>query len=513
MPTHQILQRFKAIVPNLCYKNDMATTKKTKAQLIAEIDELRRQNIYLIQSEEKRTRVEAELRARVLQQAVVAELGQQVLAGIDLPTLLNEATSLVAKTLKVEFCQVLELLPDRDILLLRAGVGWQPGLVGQAVVDAQPDSQEGYTLFSSEPVIVDTLSTDPRFKASSLLQSHNVVSGISVIIDAERWPFGVLSIHTGRHRVFTRNDINILQAVANVLATAIEHKRTQQALQEAYNQLELRVKERTTELETANEELKTFAYTVSHDLRAPLVNIKGFSGELHVTLEDIRLAIEPLLPQLDEQQQQIINIAFQQEIPEAVHFIDSSVNRMDSLVNAILKLSRLGRKELDFEPIEMEPLVQNVLKSLAHQIEQRQVKIRLDTLPTIVADRMAMEQIMGNILNNAIIYLDTNRPGKIEINSRRYPNETRFQVCDNGRGIAKDDSHKIFELFRRAGKQDVPGEGMGLAYVRTLIRRHGGRIWFESQPDAGTTFFFTIPNNLPQGENNANHRGRNHFAH
>jgi signal transduction histidine kinase len=490
----------------------MTTSKKTKAQLLAEIDELRRQNIYLIQSEEKRTRVEAELRARVLQQAVVAELGQRVLAGIDLPALLNEATTLVAKTLKVEFCQVLELLPDRDILLLRAGVGWQPGLVGKAVVDARPDSQEGYTLFSSEPVIVDTLSSDTRFKASPLLQSHCIVSGVSVIIDAERWPFGILSIHTAQHRVFTRNDINILQAVANVLATAIEHKRTQQALQVAYDQLELRVKERTAELEGANEELKTFAYTVSHDLRAPLVNIKGFAGELRATLEEVWPAIESLFPHLDEQQRQVIDAAFQQDIPEAVHFIDSSINRMDSLVSAILKLSRLGRKELDFEPVEMKPLAQNVLQSLAHQIEQRQVTIQLRPLPNVVADRTAMEQIMGNILNNAVVYLDSNRPGQIEISGQRYHHETRFQVRDNGRGIAVEDRHKIFELFRRAGKQDVPGEGMGLAYVRTLVRRHGGRIWFESQPDVGTTFFFTIPHNLPQGENDANHRGRNYSA-
>ena len=490
----------------------MTPQKKTKAQLLAEIDELRRENIYLIQSEEKRTRVEAELRARVRQQAVVAELGQQVLAGIDLPVLLNEATTLVAKTLKVEFCQVLELLPDRDILLLRAGVGWQPGLVGRATVDARPDSQEGYTLFSSEPVIVDTLSTDTRFKASPLLQSHNIVSGVSVIIDAERWPYGILSIHTRQHRVFIRDDINILQAVANVLATAIEHKHTQQALQEAYLKLELRVKERTAELEAVNEELKTFAYTVSHDLRAPLVNIKGFTGELRLTLEDVQAAIEPLLSQLDEPQRQIINSAFQQDIPEATHFIDTSVNRMDSLVNAILKLSRLGRKDLDFEPVEMEPLVKNVLKSLAHQIEQKQVQIQLDTLPTVVADHTAMEQVLGNILNNAVVYLNSNRPGRIEISGQRHFNETLFQIRDNGRGIAESDRHKIFELFRRAGKQDVPGEGMGLAYVRTLVRRHGGRIWFESQPDAGTTFFFTIPHNLSQGENNANDRGSNHSS-
>jgi signal transduction histidine kinase len=101
---------------------------------------------------------------------------------------------------------------------------------------------------------------------------------------------------------------------------------------------------------------------------------------------------------------------------------------------------------------------------------------------------------MSNILMNAVTYLDPERPGEIEITGQRKHNETHFQVRDNGRGIAENDMHKIFELFRRAGEQDVPGEGMGLAYVRTLVRRYGGRIWCESDLGVGTTFTFSIPN-------------------
>lgn len=476
----------------------MTNSNKSKAQLIEENNRLRQRITQLEASETKRRRVEAELRARALQQAVVAELGQRVLAGIDLPTLFNEVTALVADTLKVNFCQVLELLPDRDAMLLRAGVGWQEGLVGQAVVEAQPDSLMGYTLFSSEPVIVEDLQSDTRFSASSLLHQHGVVSGVSVIIDGAKWPFGVLSIHTNRRRVFTRADINILQAVANVLATAIEHRRTQDALQEAHDQLEQRVKERTAELQSANEELKTFAYIVSHDLRAPLVNIKGFVGELGFALEEVQPIIESTLPQLNEAQQQTLKTAFQEDIPEAMHFIDSSVTHMDHLVNAILRLSRLGRRDLDLEPIDMAALVQEVLSTLAHQIEQHPAQVTVEPLPQVVADRTAMEQIMGNLLTNAVIYLDPNRAGKIKITGRRNHKEVIFSIKDNGRGIAKDDMPKVFELFRRAGKQDVPGEGMGLAYVRTLVRRHGGRIWCESKPDEGTRFTFTIPKNIEQ---------------
>lgn len=479
----------------------MTRKVKTKSELKEEVGRLRQRVIELELAEEKRQRIEAELRARVQQQAVVAELGQRVLAGADLPTLLDETTLLVANTLGVDFCQILELLPDRDALLLRAGVGWQKGLVGQVLVDARPDSHMGYTLFSSEPVIVEHLESDNRFRTTSLLHQHHIVSGVSVIIDGEKWPFGVLSIHTCRQHTFTKDDINFLQAVANVLASAVEHKRTQEALNEAHEQLEKRVKERTAELQLANEELRTFAYIVSHDLRAPLVNIKGFVGELGFAIEDIRPLIEQVLPGLNKEQQQLLTTAFNEEIPEAMTFIDASVTRMDGLVNAILKLSRLGRRELYFEPINMNALVRSTLETLAHQIEQRQVRVTVDTLPQVIADQTSMEQIIGNILSNAVLYLHQDRPGEIKISGYRNHHETGFSIKDNGRGIATEDKQKVFELFRRAGRQDVPGEGMGLAYVRTLVRRHGGRIWFESEPESGTTFTFTISNHLEQGDN------------
>lgn len=243
-----------------------------------------------------------------------------------------------------------------------------------------------------------------------------------------------------------------------------------------------------------------FAYIISHDLRAPLVNIKGFTTELKYALQSLTAVIEPLLPGLSEDDQQEIANALQEDIPEALGFIDSSVNRMNNLINAILKLSRLGRRELSFESIEIKPLVDSILESLAHQIEQRQVTLTIGSLPTVIADRTALEQILGNILSNAINYLEPHRPGEIKISAEVTPTETIFHIRDNGRGIAAEDMHKVFELFRRAGRQDTPGEGMGLAYVRALVRRHSGFIWCDSELGVGTTFSFTISNQLKQGE-------------
>jgi signal transduction histidine kinase len=176
---------------------------------------------------------------------------------------------------------------------------------------------------------------------------------------------------------------------------------------------------------------------------------------------------------------------------------------MDDFINAVLKLSRLGRRELKLEPIDMNALVQATLQSLGHQIEERQVMVTVGALPTVVADRTSMEQIMGNLLTNAVLYLDPDRRREIEITAERDHDETIFHIRDNGRGIAEEDMDKVFAPFRRAGKQDVPGEGMGLPYVQALVRRHGGRIWCESEPGVGTTFTFTISNYLTKGGDHA----------
>ena len=183
-----------------------------------------------------RQRVEA-LKGSARQQTAVAELGQRALAGTDLSTLMNDTVALVAQALNVQFCKVLELLPDGTALLLRAGVGWKDGSVGSATVGAGTDSQAGYTLLHKEPVIVKDLRTETRFIGPPLLHEHGVVSGMSVIIPGQDQPFGVLGAHTTRRRMFTRDDVHFLQATANVLATALERKRAEEELKQTVSLL------------------------------------------------------------------------------------------------------------------------------------------------------------------------------------------------------------------------------------------------------------------------------------
>ena len=204
----------------------------------------------------ERRRVEQALTTHVLQQAGVAKLGQRALAGIDLDELCDQAVRLAAEGLQVDYTKVLELHPDGENLFLRAGVGWKEGSVGKITVGAGKDSQAGFTLISNEPVIVEDLRTETRFSGPSLLDDHGVVSGISIVISGRDKPFGVFGVHTTKKRTFSKEDINFLQAVANILAAEIERKRAETALQEEHDALELRVAERTAELVRINDELK-----------------------------------------------------------------------------------------------------------------------------------------------------------------------------------------------------------------------------------------------------------------
>lgn len=259
--------------------------------------------------------------------------------------------------------------------------------------------------------------------------------------------------------------------------------------------LEDRVKERTADLARANDEIQRFAYIVSHDLRAPLVNIVGFTSELETSMQDLQRFVA--VARVSEEEAPLAAAALtaaNADLPEAIGFVRASTGKMDRLINAILKLSREGRRELRPEPIDLHALFSAVAASVQHQLETKETKIEIaDTLPTVVSDRLALDQVFGNLIDNAIKYLDPSRPGVISISARVQGSQIVTDIADNGRGIAAADHERIFELFRRSGLQNVRGEGIGLAHVRALVRRLGGDITVESQLGQGSRFRVTMP--------------------
>ncbi|GAB4533792.1 MAG: hypothetical protein Tsb0014_19500 [Pleurocapsa sp.] len=179
----------------------------------------------------EQTQTALQLRIRLQQQAAIAKLGGQALLDVELEQLFTEATVLAAKHLEAEYSKVLQLSEDGTSMLLVAGVGWLSGLVGKATVSTELDSQAGYTLIANEPIVVEDLRQETRFRGPALLTDHQVVSGISTIIAGQDRPFGVLGIHTRQQRNFDGDDVNFVQAIANILATAIASKVQKKALQ------------------------------------------------------------------------------------------------------------------------------------------------------------------------------------------------------------------------------------------------------------------------------------------
>jgi signal transduction histidine kinase len=268
--------------------------------------------------------------------------------------------------------------------------------------------------------------------------------------------------------------------------------------------LEERVQERTTDLARANDEIQRFAYIVSHDLRAPLVNIMGFTSELETGVGTVSRFFDDV--QVDETNAAVrdAKLAVREDMPEAIGFIRASSVRMDSLINAILRLSREGRRTLKPERVDFGALLDLLASNIQHQISEAGGEVAvIRPIPALVSDRLALEQIFGNLLDNAVKYRDRNRPPKITIRASDAGRQVHLEVSDNGRGVAKEDHERIFELFRRSGVQDRPGEGIGLAHVRTLARRLGGDITVESELGAGTTFRVSLPRVLRKQDESA----------
>jgi signal transduction histidine kinase len=283
----------------------------------------------------------------------------------------------------------------------------------------------------------------------------------------------------------------------------------EQRLRDLNANLEAAVDERTTDLREANEEIQRFAYIVSHDLRSPLVNIMGFTSEL----EELRgriferigrlaepqaagagadaIAVEPALSGDDKE--------LAQDFDESLSFIKSSIGKMDRLIAAILTLTREGRREFKPERVDVRELIETITKTVAHQAEEANATIRIEWLPNIVSDRLALEQIFSNLVDNALKYLKPGVPGDIRVSGRAKSRYNVYEVTDNGRGIEEKDHQRIFDLFRRAGVQDRPGQGIGLAHVRALVRRLGGTLSVSSEPGEGSTFTVMLPAtwNLP----------------
>ena len=321
-----------------------------------------------------------------------------------------------------------------------------------------------------EPQVVDTHLLPAGPEQDALLASGiHVYLVMPMIAGGEL--IGAVSFG-GATREFPAEQVSVAQEVATQFAIAIVQARLYGRVKQHADELESRVRERTSELQAANEELESFSYSVSHDLRAPLRAIDGYS----------KLLEENCKGKLDPEGQRFLRV------------IRKSGQKMGALIDDLLAFSRLGRAPMATLPVNMNGLVQEVLQDLQVSEAENPPQIAVETLPPAYGDRALLRQVWTNLLANAVKFSRENHHPVIEVGARKGGAETVYTIRDNGAGFDMRYYDKLFGVFQRLHSNDeFPGTGVGLAIVQRVVTRHGGRVWAEGKPREGATFYFALP--------------------
>lgn len=337
----------------------------------------------------------------------------------------------------------------------------------------------GQVWAAGKPLWVSDMSQLSNFLRADVAARYGLHSAFAFPVLLGRDVLGVLAFFSREVRQPDSTLIELLAEMGSQIGQFVERKRAENKLAEL-----------ARTLSEKNKELETIVYVASHDLRSPLVNVQGFSRELARACERIQALINSGNVTADRRE---LNRLLSEDVPEALEFIEAGVAKMDALLAGFLRFSRLGRAALKMEQLDMNALAQGIAHAMEFQIKSAGATLTIEPLPDCCGDATQINQVFSNLLDNAVKYLDPNRPGKISVFGRTENERSIYAVRDNGIGIAPEHQEKAFEIFHRLNPTLGSGEGLGLTIAQKILERHDGKIWVESAPGQGSTFFISLP--------------------
>lgn len=279
--------------------------------------------------------------------------------------------------------------------------------------------------------------------------------------------------------------------IDGLVSDITDRKQTAAELRSLNQTLEQRVAQRTARLETLNRELEMFAFSVSHDLRSPIRQIDGFAALLE---SQLRSAHEGAAEHLEADSADRDSHTMDETMTHYLGRIRQLTERAGQMIDDLLQFSRTGRAEMHYTNVSMARLVQEVIRQVEPQLQDRQVRWEIETLPAVRGDRDLLRKVWQNLIENAIKYTREQPEARITIGGEVRKSETVFFIRDNGVGFDMDEAEQLFGVFQRLSNAAVfDGSGVGLANVQRVIHRHQGRLWAEGELNAGATFYFSIP--------------------
>ncbi len=410
------------------------------------------------------------LRTRTRQIQTAFEVSKSISSTLDFGNLLSQTVEIIKQ--RFDFYYVGVFLVDEGFAVLAAGSGIQGREMHSAghKLPIAPSSMVGWCIENKRARIAHDVGKDPvRFDNPMTPKTRSELA-MPLIVHSE--VIGALTVQSEYPEAFNSEDVAVLQIMADQLAVAVQNARLHEKLTAYAGELEDRVLERTFQLEELNRELEAFSYSVSHDLRAPLRAILGFSNII-TDKYDLELS---------------------SNVRDYLKKINKNAVRMSALIDDILSFSRMGRQQVRKVPLKLNLLIDEVLDDLEREIEERDIEIRVDELPDVLADPVLLKQVLANLIGNAVKFTRLEEKPTITIGCMIEPDRNVYYIKDNGVGFDMKYSQRIFGVFYRLhGDEEFEGTGVGLAIVQRVIQRHGGKIWYKAEKDIGATFFFSLP--------------------